>query len=59
METGFVPNLDQVFDDSKGICYDYAATFAAMARSAGIPTRLVMGYRSDAPPSFRAEQRRR
>ncbi|KQX57751.1 transglutaminase-like domain-containing protein [Paenibacillus sp. Root444D2] len=50
----YIPNLDTVYAESKGICYDFAATFAAMARSEGIPTRLVMGYESHAPDTYHA-----
>lgn len=46
---GYVPNLDSVFKTSGGICYDYAATFAAMARSVGIPTKLVIGRERSQP----------
>lgn len=54
VEPGYIPDLDTVFDESKGICYDYAATFAAMARSAGIPTRMVLGYEASAPDTYHA-----
>lgn len=42
--TGYVPDVDSVLSKKKGICYDYAALTAAMLRSQGIPTMLVMGY---------------
>ncbi|MEI7024730.1 transglutaminase-like domain-containing protein [Paenibacillus sp. y28] len=54
VKPGFIPNLDEAYDASKGICYDYAATFAAMARSVGLPTKLVMGYRADTPDVYHA-----
>lgn len=41
---GYLPNLDQIFETKKGICYDYASLLAAMLRSVGIPAKLVMGY---------------
>lgn len=41
---GYVPEVDKVVDSGKGICFDYAAVFAAMLRSQGIPAKLVMGY---------------
>lgn len=41
--SSYIPNIDNTIKTSKGICYDYAALFAGMARSQGIPTKLVMG----------------
>jgi len=41
---GYVPNVDEVVAYGKGICFDYAAVFAAMLRSQGIPAKLVMGW---------------
>jgi len=41
---GYVPFVDGIVDSGKGICFDYAAVFAAMLRSQGIPAKLVMGY---------------
>ena len=35
---------EQVLQDRKGICFDYASLAAAMLRSQGIPTKLVFGY---------------
>lgn len=40
----YKPDLDKVYEDKKGICYDYSVTFAGMLRSIGIPTKLVKGY---------------
>lgn len=31
-------------ESSKGVCYDYATLYAALARSQGIPTKIVEGY---------------
>ncbi len=39
----YVPDPDRTLRTRKGICYDYAALFAAMLRSQGIPTRLLFG----------------
>ncbi len=47
VKSGYVPEPDTVLKKGKGICFDYAALFAAMARSQGIPTRLVIGYSSE------------
>jgi len=41
----YIPDIDEVLKDGKGICYDYSALFAAMLRSQGIPAKLVKGYR--------------
>ncbi|WRS28717.1 transglutaminase-like domain-containing protein [Oscillospiraceae bacterium MB08-C2-2] len=40
----YIPDLDQVFQNKGGICYDFAALYVAMCRAAGIPAQLVMGY---------------
>lgn len=44
----YVPSVDQVLKEKKGICFDYAALMAAMLRSQRIPTRLEFGYAGDA-----------
>ena len=54
IKTGYIPDLDVILKDSKGICYDYAATFAAMLRSQGIPTKMVMGYQTDDLKTYHA-----
>jgi hypothetical protein len=41
--TGYVPNIQEVMNSKSGICYDFAAVYAGMLRSVGIPTKLVMG----------------
>lgn len=43
---GYIPNPDKTLSSKKGICFDYASLMAAMLRSQGIPTRLVIGYAS-------------
>ena len=48
VQTGYVPNLDKILKDKKGICFDYAATMAGMLRSQGIPCKLVIGYAGEA-----------
>lgn len=45
----YIPSIDSTWAEQKGICYDYAALFAAMLRSEGIPTKLMMGHKSDIP----------
>ncbi|WP_274648561.1 transglutaminase-like domain-containing protein [Paenibacillus humicola] len=54
VEGNYVPNLDKIYASYRGICYDYAALFAAMARSQGIPTKLVMGYEAHNPAIYHA-----
>lgn len=44
--SGYIPNPDSVLAKKKGICFDYASLTAAMLRSQGVPTRLVIGYAS-------------
>lgn len=48
VESGYLPDLDKVYESKKAICFDYAATMTAMLRSQGIPTRLVVGYSGSA-----------
>lgn len=48
VESGYLPNIDNTMDTKKGICFDYASLMAAMLRSQGIPTKLVVGYSGDA-----------
>jgi len=40
----YVPSIDDTLSKKKGICFDYSSLMAAMLRSQGVPTRLVMGY---------------
>lgn len=44
VQSGYLPNVDMVLAQKKGICFDYAALMAAMLRSQGIPAKLVVGY---------------
>ena len=44
VQSGYLPDPDSLLAKKKGICFDYASLFAAMCRSQGIPTRLVIGY---------------
>lgn len=45
---GYLPDIDRTLNSKKGICFDYASLMAAMLRSQGIPTKLVVGYAGDA-----------
>lgn len=42
--TSYLPNVDEVLDKGKGVCFDYAAVMTAMLRSQNIPAKLVVGY---------------
>lgn len=44
---GYVPSIDSTIESKSGICHDYAVLTAAMLRSVDIPTKLIMGYKSD------------
>ena len=44
VSTGYLPDVDTVFKEKSGICFDYASVMATMLRSQGIPTRLEVGY---------------
>lgn len=43
VKAGYLPNVDDTVDTQKGICFDYASLLAAMLRSQGVPTKLVIG----------------
>ncbi len=47
MSTDYIPSIEGTLKSSQGICYDYAALFAAMLRSVDVPTKLIMGYKND------------
>ena len=40
----YLPEVDEILKNNKGICYDYSSLMAAMLRSNSIPTKLVTGY---------------
>lgn len=42
--TSYSPILDSVYEEKKGICFDYSALLAAMLRSVGVPCKTIMGY---------------
>ncbi|MEY8339045.1 transglutaminase-like domain-containing protein [Lachnospiraceae bacterium 62-35] len=44
VQSGYLPNIDQILAVKKGICFDYAALMTAMLRSQNIPTKLIVGY---------------
>ena len=41
--SGYLPSVDDSLESGSGICFDYAALFAAMLRAQGIPTRMLIG----------------
>jgi len=44
VQSGYLPDLDNVLHRKEGICFDYSALLTAMLRSQGIPARLEIGY---------------
>lgn len=44
VKSGYLPSIDDIFKNNKGICYDYSSLLAAMLRAESIPTKLVTGY---------------
>ena len=44
VKSGYLPVLDTVLAEKKGICFDYAALMTAMLRSQEVPCKLVVGY---------------
>ena len=44
VKSGYLPDIDEVLETGKGICFDYAALMTAMLRCREIPTKLVVGY---------------
>lgn len=44
VKPGYLPDVDAVLAQGKGICFDYAALLCAMCRSQGIPCKLMVGY---------------
>lgn len=48
VQSGYLPDVDEILTNKKGICFDYAAVMAGMLRSQGVPCRLVVGYAGSA-----------
>ncbi len=44
VESGYIPEIDEVLTTGKGICIDYACLMTSMLRSQRIPTRMEVGY---------------
>ena len=47
VESGYIPDVDEVLETGKGICVDFSALLCAMLRSQHIPTRVEVGYAGD------------
>lgn len=47
VQSSYLPDVDEVFEQKTGICFDYAAVMATMLRCERIPTRLEVGYAGD------------
>jgi len=47
VQVDYLPEVDKVLARGKGICFDFASLMAAMLRSQGVPTKLVVGYTGD------------
>ncbi|MCH5252592.1 MAG: transglutaminase domain-containing protein [Lachnospiraceae bacterium] len=48
VKAGYLPDLNKLYKQKKGICFDYAAVMTAMLRSQGVATKLVIGYTGNA-----------
>lgn len=48
VQSGYIPDVDEILSIKTGICLDYAAVMSSMLRSQQIPTRLEVGYAGDA-----------
>ena len=44
LTSGYLPDIEIIYKDKKGICYDISAIMAAMMRSQGVEVKLVTGY---------------
>lgn len=44
VQSGYIPDVDEVLSTRKGICLDYAALMTTMLRCQRIPTRMEIGY---------------
>ncbi|WP_213951711.1 transglutaminase-like domain-containing protein [Tepidanaerobacter syntrophicus] len=47
LNSNYIPSVEETLSTKKGICFDYAALYAAMLRSINIPAKLVKGYKND------------
>jgi hypothetical protein len=54
LDYDYVPDIEQVYSDETGICYDYASLLASMLRSINVPAKLVKGYAGYSPDEYHA-----
>ena len=47
VQSGYIPDLNNIMQVKKGICFDYASLMSAMLRSQGVPVKMVFGYTSE------------
>lgn len=47
VKSGYIPVLDRVMANKKGICFDYASLMTGMLRHNRIPCKLAIGYAGD------------
>lgn len=47
VQSGYLPNVDEILASGTGICFDYSAVMTTMLRTQGIPTRLDVGWAGD------------
>ena len=48
VKSGYLPVLDNVMKEKKGICFDYASLMTGMLRSQGVPCKMIFGYAGSA-----------
>ncbi len=44
VQSGYLPDVDEVLETGKGICLDYSSLISSMLRSQNIPSRMEIGY---------------
>lgn len=47
VQSGYRPDLDNIYNIKMGICFDYASMMVAMLRSQGVPSKMIHGYIKD------------
>lgn len=43
-QKGYLPDVDSILEEKKGICFDLSALTCAMLRVQGIPTQMAIGF---------------